>query len=92
MLKTGDAAFQKQLNGYGLTTAQIFYRLPDQLSLLQQFIWQQYDLCPHFPELERFLDFWVNNLDGPLHSVRIAHQGLIKPAEYRAVGNMISIN
>ena len=48
-----DPDFLKQLDGYGLTTAEIQYRMPDQLSLLQLFIWQQYDLAPEFPTLKR---------------------------------------
>ena len=34
------------------------------------------------PELKKFLDFWERELDGPLHSVRLAHAALIKPAEF----------
>ena len=77
--------FRKQLLGYGLTTAHIFYRRPDHPWLLQTFIWQEYDLCPGFPELQRFLDFWREQIEGPLHSVTVAHSRLIKPAELRAV-------
>ncbi len=50
--------FRRQLAGYGLTTAQIFYRRPDHPWLLQSYVWQEYDLCPNFPELQRFLEFW----------------------------------
>jgi uncharacterized protein Usg len=77
--------FEKQVNGYGLTTAHILYRRPDHHWLLQSYIWQAYDLFPEFPELQRFLAFWQENLDGPLHSVRIAHRKLIKPAELKTV-------
>jgi uncharacterized protein Usg len=77
--------FKRQLEGYGLTTAQILYRLPDHPSLLQTFVWQDYDLYPRFPALKRFLAFWRETLDGPLHSVTVAHSRLIKPAEIRAV-------
>lgn len=77
--------FRRQLAGYGLTTAHILYRRPDHPWLLQAYVWQQYDLCPKFPELQRFLDFWQAELDGPLHSVTVAHCGLIQPAEIRAV-------
>jgi uncharacterized protein Usg len=73
--------FKRQLAGYGLTTAHIFYRRPDHPWLLQSYIWQQYDLCPKFPELQRFLDFWRTKLDGALHSVTVAHSKLIRPAE-----------
>lgn len=80
-----DPAFRRQLDGYGLTTAEILYRLPDHPSLLQSYIWQDYDLFPAFPTLRKFLDFWSHSLDGVLHSVRVAHAHLIRPAEFRAV-------
>src|SRR4051812_18618665 len=34
--------FLKQLEGYGLTTADIHYHMPDHPKLLQQFVWQEY--------------------------------------------------
>ena len=77
--------FQRQLAGYGLTTAQILYRMPDHPSLLQTFVWQNYDLFPKFPELQRFLAFWMEKLEGPLHSVTVAHSRLIKPAELKTI-------
>ena len=77
--------FRRQVEGYGLTTAQILYRLPDHPSLLQTYVWQDYDLCPRFPVLNRFLAFWLEKLEGPLYSVIVAHSRLIKPAELRAI-------
>jgi uncharacterized protein Usg len=77
-------AFIKQLAGYGLTTAEILYRLPDHPRLLQTYIWQDYDIAPEFPTLIRFLTFWQRRLDGPLHSVRVGHTKLIRPAELKA--------
>jgi uncharacterized protein Usg len=77
--------FVRQLQGFCLTTAEILYRLPDHLSLLQTYVWQDYDLAPEFPALHRFLDFWSQSLDGPLHSVRVAHVRLVGPAEIRTV-------
>lgn len=66
-----------QLKDYRLTTAEIFYHLPDHPSLLQTFLWQEYDLAPKFPELTRFLDFWTREIDGKLHSVFVANKKLI---------------
>ena len=77
--------FKKQMGGYGLTTAQILYRRPDHQWLLQTYVWQNYDLFPKFPELQRFLAFWMEKLEGPLHSVMVAHSRLIKPAELKAI-------
>ena len=77
--------FRRQLEGYSLTTAEILYHLPDHPHLLQTFVWQHHDLFPGFPELKRFLDFWQRTLDGPLHSVKVAHSRLIKPVELRTI-------
>lgn len=74
-------ALIRNAEGFGLTTAQIVYRLPDHMQFLQEFIWQQFDQFPDFPELKRFLMFWEREIEGPLHSVRVAHQRLIHPAE-----------
>jgi len=84
--------FRRQLEGFGLTTANIFYRLPDHPALLQNFIWQNQDMHPHFPELRKFLAFWTRELDGALHSVIVAHCGLIKPAEFRSVDGEFRLN
>ena len=77
--------FVRQLEGFSLTTAEILYRLPDHPLLLQSYVWQDYDLAPQFPALMKFLAFWREKLDGPLHSVRIGHTRLIKPAEINAL-------
>ncbi len=84
--------FIRQLEGYGLTTATILYRLPDHPKLLQTFIWQEYDLAPKFPVLHGFLEFWNRELQGPLHSVTVAHSRLIKPAEYQAVDGILTLH
>ncbi len=74
-----------QLQGYRLTTAEILYHLPDSPGVLQTFIWQTLDVAPEFPRLSRFLRFWQREIEGPLHSVRVASASLITPAEMRLV-------
>jgi uncharacterized protein Usg len=81
-----DLQFRRQLQGYGLTTANILYHLPDHPHVLQEFIWQDYDLFPNFPALQRFVVFWKKEIEGALHSIRVAHNRLITPAEVRAIG------
>lgn len=87
-----DRDFEHQLLGYGLTTAEILYHLPDHPKLLQTYIWQDYDLFPKLPRLLKFLDFWAHNLDGALNSVRVAHKGLVSPREFRYVDGAIVLN
>ena len=84
--RLGDQSFRDQLAGFSLTTAEILYRLPDHPTLLQSYIWQEYDLAPRFPKLKAFLDFWTAKLDGPLFKVTVAHSKLIRPAELRLIG------
>ena len=73
-----------QLKDYRLTTAEILYRLPDHPGILQSYIWQELDLAPRFPVLHRFLDFWHRELDGRVHSVRVASASVIKPPSIRS--------
>ena len=83
--------FLTRLGGYGLTTAEIHYRMPDHPKLLL-FVWQEYDLAPAFPGLKSFLEYWQNELEGALHSVRIAHNQLVRPSEWKAVDGVFRLN
>lgn len=76
---------EKMLEGHGLTTAEILYRMPDHRSILQSYLWQDYDLAPEFPGLHKIIRFWRDTLEGPLHSVRYTHCHLIRPGEWRNV-------
>lgn len=80
------------LQGYGLTTAEVLYHLPDHPHLLQTFVWQEYDIAPKFPELRRFLDFWRDTLDGPLHSVTYTHRRLVTPREWQNVSGELLLH
>ncbi len=81
--------FEKQLQDYRLTTAHIYYFRPDYEHWLQEYVWQELDVAPRFPVLRKFLHFWEKNLDGKLHSVRVASLELIKPAEVQFTGTFI---
>lgn len=87
----GRSITELQLRGYRLTTAEILYHMPDHPGLLQTFVWQEYDLAPRFPALTKFLDFWERELDGPLHSVRLASTALIKPSEWRHADAVLTV-
>ncbi|WP_368343888.1 usg protein [Pelagovum sp. HNIBRBA483] len=73
------------LRGYGLTTAELFYCLPDYPRVLNSFIWQEYDLAPDHPKLLAFIDFWRDEIEGPLHSVRFVHRKMISAGEWRQI-------
>ena len=77
------ADITKQLTDYRLTTAKIIYHMPDFTEILQEFIWQEYDLAPQYPALTDFLQFWTREIDGKLHSVYVANTEIITPSDYR---------
>ncbi len=81
-----------QLQGYRLTTAEIHYYMPDYPKLLQVYVWQDYDLAPRFPQLSGFLDHWRREIEAALHSIRIAHRGIVAPVEWRVVGSEMTIH
>ncbi len=80
-----DPGFRQQMAGYGLLTAEISYWLPDHPSLLQQFVWQTWDLAPAFPELGRFLDHWRREIEATIHEIRVAHRDYVGPANLHAI-------
>lgn len=87
----GDADFQKQLAGYSLTTAEIIYYLPDHPSLVQSYVWQEYD-DSKFTKLRNFLDFWNRELDGKIKEVRTANTAMIGPRELKMLDAEYSIH
>jgi len=87
---SGSSQLGLQLQGYRLSTAEILYHLPDHPRLLQTFVWQDYDIAPRFPVLNRFLEFWTRQIEGRLHSVRVSGKEIISAAELRH-GTLFSI-
>ena len=84
--------FDLAMRGYRLTTAEILYHMPDHPDLLQTFIWQDLDQAPKYPVLTKFLRFWETNLDGKLHSVRVAARGLFSAAELKHIGTEFTLH
>jgi uncharacterized protein Usg len=74
--------FGLMLRDYRLTTAEILYHLPDHPALLQSYVWQDLDIAPKFPVLSRFLNFWEKEIEGKLHSVKVASAKLVVPAQF----------
>lgn len=81
----------RQLQDYRLTTAEILYHLPDHPTLLQTYVWQDLDIAPRFPILHKFLTFWGRELDGKLHSVRVASASLITTGRWDAGAQVLTL-
>ena len=83
---------EMMLKGYGLTTAEFTYHMPDYAHVLNTYVWQDYDLAPDHDRLLKFVEFWQRELDGPLHSVRFSHRKMISPGEWRNVKGILNLH
>jgi uncharacterized protein Usg len=85
-------AIERQLAGYRLTTAEILYHFPDHPELLQSYVWQDLDIAPRYPVLNKFLAFWQRELEGRLHSVRVGTVDLITPGSWHHAVQVMQIH
>ena len=49
----------------------IYYYLPDHSSLVQEFMWGTMDIIPEYPRINRFLNYWHENIDAVIASIDI---------------------
>lgn len=83
---------EKQMNGFGLTTAKFVYHLPDSPSVLNTFVWQKYDLQPDFPVLFDFIAFWQREIEGRLNAVVFSHRArTTHPTDWRNVRGVFEL-
>jgi len=54
-----------------LITLNVYYWLPDYENILQQFMWQTVDVKPKYPRVNKFLNYWHNNIDAIINEVQI---------------------
>ena len=71
-----------------LTTIKVIYFLPDYNSILQEFVFQQYDILPEYPKLKKFIRFWRKNIEAEIHRVDFSSMF----SEYKFVETVLTIN
>lgn len=57
-----ETATGLMLEGYRLTTAEFYYRMPDFRNVINVFIWRDCDLAPDYPRIFGFIDFWQREI------------------------------
>ena len=78
--------FQRQLEGYGLTTAHILYRRArSSLAAADLCLAGLRSLFPKFPELKTLPRVLAGEARRPAAFGEVAHSRLIKPAELHAI-------
>ena len=71
-----------------LTTIKVIYYLPDYDHILQEFVFQQYDIVPEYPKLKKFIRFWRKNIEAEIHRVDFSSMF----SEYKFVETVLTIN
>ena len=66
----------------------MIYYLPDYNHILQEFIFQQYDIRPDYPKLNKFLRFWKKNIEARIHRVDFSSSF----SEYRFIESTLTWN
>ena len=54
-----------------LVTLNVYYWMPDYENILQQLVWQTMDVKPKYPRVQKFLNYWHNNIDAIVNEVQI---------------------
>ena len=54
-----------------LVTLNVYYWMPDYDNILQQFVWQTMDVKPKYPRINKFLDYWQNNIEAIVSEIQI---------------------
>ena len=54
-----------------IVTVNVFYWMPDYHHILQEFIWQTYDVTPEYPRVHNFLNYWHDNIEAVIEEIEI---------------------
>ena len=92
MLERYTKDFYDQINdNVRLTLVEVTYRMPDYLSVLQEFVWQTLDNPPEYPRVNKFLHYWETMIEAPIYSVRISSKPIISFNEVKTVDKYFKI-
>ena len=78
-LNYGTTNFTKIDMQLELIFAKIYYRLPDNPSILQEFIWQDFDRPPLYPRFKKLINYWNEHIEGPIASIDFCSSHLRSP-------------
>ena len=82
----------KLVQGYKLTTLQIYYYMPDYSSLINEFVYQLLDINPSYPQSHKFLLFWKDNIDAIIKEINIVQENTIYPRSITHVTHLGMLN
>lgn len=56
-----------------IVTLDVLYYMPDYSEIVQEFIWQTNDITPELPKVNKFLNYWKNNIEAVIKEVKVSY-------------------
>ena len=71
------------LNRKVLVSLHVFYYMPDYRDLIQEFMWQTMDIKPKYPRVNKFLNYWKENIEAVIADIEMIE--IEKISKYKSV-------
>ena len=78
-----------KIDKWELTTIHVYYWMPDYLHILNLFSFQDDDIPPEYPRMQRFVKYWEENIEAKIKEIQI---GSINQSEIRLIDKYFHIN
>jgi len=66
-----------------LVSLRVYYYIPDYRDLIQEFMWQTMDIKPKYPRVNKFLNYWKENIEAVIADIEMAETEKI--SKYKSV-------
>lgn len=66
-----------------LVSLRVYYYMPDYRDLIQEFMWQTMDVKPKYPRVNKFLNYWKENIEAVIADIEMAETEKI--SKYKSV-------
>ena len=66
-----------------LVSLHVFYYMPDHRDLIQEFMWQTMDIKPKYPRVNKFLNYWKENIEAVIADIEMIE--IEKISKYKSV-------
>ncbi|MGA1047163.1 MAG: hypothetical protein ACO3UU_04080 [Minisyncoccia bacterium] len=66
-----------------LVSLRVFYYMPDYRDIIQEFMWQTMDIKPKYPRVNKFLNYWKENIEAVIADIEMIETEKI--SKYKSV-------
>jgi len=66
-----------------LVSLRVYYYMPDYRDLIQEFMWQTMDIKPKYPRVNKFLNYWKENIEAVIADIEMIETE--KMSKYKSV-------